>query len=103
MNTISLEDKKRLKDMGGLLNRDGEHFSVRVLTENGVVNHEKIQHIAEASKLFGDGNMALTSRMSIEITGVKIDKIEDLLKFLSDHNIVTGGTGWRVRPIVSCK
>jgi len=74
-----------------------------VLTENGVVDHEKIQHIAEASKLFGDGNMALTSRMSIEITGVKIDKIEDLLKFLSDHNIVTGGTGCRVRPIVSCK
>ena len=54
MGMISAEEKSRLKDMGILLNRDGQYFSVRVITENGVIDHLKMKRIAEAAEKFGD-------------------------------------------------
>ena len=45
MGMISAEEKSRLKDMGILLNRDGQYFSVRVITENGVIDHLKMREL----------------------------------------------------------
>ena len=103
MGMISAEEKSRLKDMGILLNRDGQYFSVRVITENGVIDHLKMKRIAEAAEKFGDGNMAFTSRMTVEITGVEMDNVSSIVEYLKGADLVTGGTGCRVRPIVSCK
>ena len=103
MGMISAEEKSRLKDMGILLNRDGQYFSVRVITENGVIDHLKMKRIAEAAEKFGDGNMAFTSRMTVEITGVEMDNVSSIVEYLKGADLVRGGTGCRVRPIVSCK
>ena len=90
---ISAEEKSRLKDMGILLNRDGQYFSVRVITENGVIDHLKMKRIAEAAEKFGDGNMAFTSRMTVEITGVEMDNVSSIVEYLKGADLVTGGTG----------
>ena len=39
----------------------------------------------------------------MEIQGVAFEKIQPLLDFLEQHGLQTGGTGAKVRPVVSCK
>jgi dissimilatory sulfite reductase (desulfoviridin) alpha/beta subunit len=45
----------------------------------------------------------MTSRQTIEILGVPYEKIDEIMDFLSKAGLETGGTGSKVRPVVSCK
>ena len=45
----------------------------------------------------------MTSRLTLEIQGVPFDNIEPLREFLAQAGLETGGTGSKVRPVVSCK
>jgi len=45
----------------------------------------------------------MTSRLTIEIQGVPYDNIAPMMAFLAEHGLETGGTGPKVRPVVSCK
>jgi dissimilatory sulfite reductase (desulfoviridin) alpha/beta subunit len=44
-----------------------------------------------------------TTRLTIEVQGIPYDKIEDFRAYIAKEGLVTGGTGSKVRPIVSCK
>ena len=59
--------------------------------------------IAEASERFGSGAVTMTTRLTLEIQGVKYENIQPLIDFLGEHGLSTGGTGSLVRPVVSCK
>lgn len=59
--------------------------------------------IAEAAEKFGSGEITMTSRLTIEIQKVPYANIEPLREFLADAGLETGGTGSKVRPVVSCK
>lgn len=103
MVKINNDVKNKVKDMGFLLNNDGEHFSARVVTENGVLNNKQMQNLNEAAKKFGNGNVALTSRLSVEVLGIKYENINLFKEYIAKENMFTGGTGPRIRPIVACK
>ena len=103
MQNISMEEKKQLKGRAILLNRDGEHFSVRVITEDGTLNADQLEAVAQAGRLYGDGRVAFTSRLTVELQNVSYENIEPLCRFLEEHGLYTGGTGARIRPIVACK
>lgn len=45
----------------------------------------------------------MTTRLTLEVQGVKYENIQPLIDFLHDHGLETGGTGSLVRPVVSCK
>ena len=46
----------------------------------------------------------MTSRLTVEIQGVPYDNIEPLREYLMQNaGLETGGTGSKVRPVVSCK
>ena len=45
----------------------------------------------------------MTSRLTIEIQKVPYENIEPLREFLANAGLETGGTGSKVRPVVSCK
>ena len=45
----------------------------------------------------------MTTRLTQEIQGVPYDKLEALFSFLKENGLETGGTGAKVRPVVSCK
>lgn len=100
---VTAEEKKRVKAMGFLPNRDGEHVSARIITVNGVMNAEQMRNLSEAALKFGNGQIALTSRMTLELPGVKYEDIPAFQEFVARENMVTGGTGAKVRPLVSCK
>ncbi len=101
---LSEDDVKRVKGLGCLKDkRYNDVFNVRVLTRNGKLSADEHIHVAEASKKFGNGVVTLTSRMTFEIQGVRYDNIEPLFAFLSEMGLEAGGTGPKVRPVVSCK
>ncbi len=98
------EEIKRVKGLGCLQDkRYDDVFNVRVITRNGKITAEEHRVIAEASERFGTGSVTMTTRLTLEIQGVKYDNIQPLIDFLGAHGLSTGGTGSLVRPVVSCK
>ncbi len=100
---LTIEEIKAVKSVGFLHNRGTTMFSGRIITENGYITAEQNQVIAEAAQKYGDGRVALTSRLTFEIPGIEYDNIEAFREYIGKANLVTGGTGSRVRPIVGCK
>ena len=101
--TVSPEDIMRVKAWGFLHNKGTDRFNARVITRNGKITAEQSRCIAEAAQRFGSGEIAMTSRLTVEIQGVPYQQIDSLRAFLQEHGMQTGGTGAKVRPVVSCK
>jgi len=101
--TISPDDIKRVKGLGYLHNKGTDCFSARVLTGNGKVTAAQLSVIAEAAEKFGSGEVAFTSRMTVEMPGIHLNDIEAFQEFIGKAGLEVGGTGPKVRPIVSCK
>ena len=101
--TVSKEEEKRLKGQGVLNNRGTDEFSARVITVNGKVTAAQHRCMAEAAEKFGNGNLTYTTRLSVEIQGIPYEKIEEFQEFIAKEGLETGGTGAKVRPVVSCK
>lgn len=101
--TVSKEDEKRVKGMGFLSNKGTDNFSGRIITRNGKITAEQQICIGEAAKLFGNGNVTFTSRLCVEVQGIPFDKIEEFQAYIAKAGLETGGTGPKVRPVVSCK
>ena len=101
--TVSSEEVKRLKGMGFLNNKGTDNFSARIVTVNGKVTASQHRLMADAAEKYGNGMLAYTTRLSVEVQGIPYEKIEEFQKFIAQEGLVTGGTGSKVRPIVSCK
>ena len=101
--TISKEELARVKGLGFLNNRGTDSFNGRVITRNGKITSKEMMCIADAAEKFGNGELVFTTRLTVEIRGVHFDKIEPLREFLAENGLTTGGTGAKVRPVVSCK
>ena len=101
---LSPEDIKRVKSLGFLQDkRYPDVFNARVITRNGRITTDEHRAIAEAADRFGSGQVAMTTRLTMEIQGVRYENIQPLMDFLSAYGLTTGGTGALVRPVVSCK
>ena len=101
--TVSAEDIKRVKAWGFLHNKGTDCFNARIITRNGKITAEENRAITEAAQKFGNGEIAMTSRLTVEIQGVPYSNIEPLRSFVAEYGLETGGTGSKVRPVVSCK
>lgn len=101
---VSDADKKKVKSMGCLFNRESEdEFNVRVITKNGTMSSEELKCVSEAAGKYGSGRVAFTTRLTVEIVGVKYDNIPALQEFLRESGLTCGGTGARIRPVAACK
>ena len=95
---------KRLKGLGCLQDkRFDDVFNVRVITRNGKLTAAEQKVVAEASEKFGSGEVTMTTRLTLEIQGVRYEQIEPCIAYLQEHGLDAGGTGSKVRPVVSCK
>ena len=102
--TVPADEVTRVKGLGFLRDKTTEDkFNGRVITGNGRITAEESRAIAEAAERFGNGYLAMTTRMTVEVQGVPYENIEPMREFLSEHGLYTGGTGPKVRPVVSCK
>ncbi len=101
--TVSQEEITRVKALGCLHNKGTDNFNIRIITRNGKITAAEQIKIAEAAEKFGSGEVVMTTRLTMEILGVPFDRIEELRAFLAEAGLETGGTGSKVRPVVSCK
>lgn len=101
---IPSEEVARIKGLGFLRDKTTKDcFNCRVITRNGKITAEEIEIIAKAAKLYGNGEVAMTTRMTIEIQKIPFKNIDSLVEYLNKFGLETGGTGPKVRPVVSCK
>jgi len=100
---VSKEEIAAVKAQGFLPNRGGKTFSGRILTINGRLTAEQVIGLAEAARKFGSGQVSFTTRLNIEIPGLPYEKIPAFKADLAAHGLTTGGTGPKVRPVLSCK
>ena len=101
--TVPAEEITRVKALGFLHNKGTNSFSGRVITRNGKITARESQYITEAAEKFGNGNITFTSRLTVEVQGIPFEKIDDFRAYLAEGGLETGGTGSKVRPVVSCK
>lgn len=103
-DAVSKEEETRVKALGFLKDkRTPDRFNGRVITRNGKITADEARTIAEAAEIYGNGEVTMTSRLTMEIQGVPFDNIEPLREYLMQAGLETGGTGSKVRPVVSCK
>jgi len=101
--TISAEEIKRVKGLGFLNNKGTDLFNGRVITVNGKITSGQAKIIAEAAEKFGSGELTFTTRLTVEVKGIHFDNIEPFREYIAKAGLETGGTGAKVRPVVSCK
>ncbi|MBO7148959.1 MAG: 4Fe-4S binding protein [Clostridia bacterium] len=101
---LTSEQINKVKGLGCLRDkRFDDIFNVRVITRNGKITTDEQRAIAKAADLYGSHEVAMTSRQTVEIQGVSYDNIPSLILYLRENGLECGGTGPKVRPIVSCK
>lgn len=101
--TVSPDEEKRVKGLGFLSNKGTDCFNARVITVNGKITTAQAKCIAEATEKFGSGEVEFTTRLTVEVPGIPFEKIDEFRAFIAKEGLVTGGTGPKVRPVVSCK
>lgn len=97
------EQRKLVKGQGFLSNKDQVHFSARVITGNGVLDSRQVKLLGEAAERYGNGKVSFTTRLTVELPGIRFEEIPAFQAFIARENLVTGGTGAKVRPVVACK
>ena len=100
---ISEEETKRLKGLGFLNNKGTDRFSARIITGNGRVTADQLRALADLADRFGDGRVVLTTRLTVEMPGIPYEQTGAFTEALAAAGMETGGTGPKVRPVVSCK
>ena len=101
--SVTPEEEKSVKALGFLRNRGTNNFSGRIITVNGKITADQMICLSEAAKLYGNGVVTMTTRLTVECQGIPFDKIEDFRAHVAKAGLSTGGTGSKVRPVVSCK
>jgi dissimilatory sulfite reductase (desulfoviridin) alpha/beta subunit len=101
--TLKPEEIKKVKAIGFLNNKGTNNFNGRIITVNGKITAKQNACIAQAAEKFGSGEVTFTSRMTVEIPGISYENIEPFREFIAQEGLETGGTGAKIRPVVSCK
>ena len=102
--SVSPEEVKRVKGLGALWDKTTpDCFNLRVITRNGKITAKELALIANLAKEYGNGVTAMTTRLTLEIQQVPLANIEPLRAKLQEAGMDIGGTGSKVRPVVSCK
>ncbi len=101
--TVSKEEEKRLKGQGFLNNRGTDEFSARG-------DHCKRKGDSGTAQMYGGSSREIRQRKSYlhdqafrGDPGIPYEKIEEFQEFIAKEGLETGGTGAKVRPVVSCK
>ncbi|MBQ4089762.1 MAG: (4Fe-4S)-binding protein [Clostridia bacterium] len=103
MNIPSQQDILRVKGLGFLYNRGMGTFSARAVNKNGVLTAAQLANLAECAEKYGSGKVAITSRLQVEIPGIALENVENVMAHVEKVGLVIGGTGAKVRPITACK
>lgn len=91
------------KIVSGVIKQKNNLYAIRILTDYGYVKPDFIINLATIAKKYTTSDLSLTSRGTIEIIGLKAEVLTDIIDELKNNNIPIGGTGKKVRFILTCK
>ena len=100
---VNQKRQKELKALGFLLQNDKEHFAVRFLSRVGNFTTEELGNINYIADKYGKGYSGVTTRLQIEVPWIKNEDVENVMEEAKKLGLRHGGTGMKVRPLVSCK
>ena len=100
---VNAKRQKDLKALGFLLQNDKEHFAVRFLSKAGNFTTDELRNIAMLADKYGRGYVGETTRLQVEIPWIKDEDVEKLMEEAKALGLRHGGTGQKIRPLVSCK
>lgn len=101
--TVTPEQIKAVKARGFLHCKGTNNFNGRILTGNGKLGYEESRCMVEAANRYGSGEIAFTTRLTVEVQSIPYENIEPFCAALAQAGLETGGTGSKVRPVVCCK
>ena len=99
----SQQEITRVKALGFLHNRGTDTFSARAVSKNGTMTAQQLKSLAECAEKYGNGRVAITSRLQVEMPGIHLEDVENVRQFALDAGLVIGGTGAKIRPLSACK
>jgi anaerobic sulfite reductase subunit C len=95
-------DENALKGGGFVKLRGKDRWAVRVKVPFGEIDAKSLAALAALAERFGDGEIHLTVRQSLEIRGVRLDQFEEVRAALAEEGFGPGVCGPRVRATVAC-
>ena len=100
---VDAKRQKEMKSLGFLLQNDKKHYAVRILSRAGNYTVEEMNAINKLAEKYGRGYIGLTTRLQVEIPWIKDEDAEKFMEEAKALGLRHGGTGMKVRPLVSCK
>lgn len=101
--TLKPAEIKKVKELGFFINKGTNLFNGRIITKNGKITAQQMKVISEAAEKYGSGEVEFTTRLTVEVRGIPFEKIVDFREYIEQAGLETGGSGAKIRPIVSCK
>lgn len=95
-------DESTLKGGGFVKLRQKDRWAVRIRIPNGDMTADTLAGLAALAKQFGDGEIHLSVRQSVEIRGVRIEQFEEVKAALAALGLGPGVCGPRARNTVAC-
>jgi len=95
-------DENTLKGGGFVKLRQRDRWAVRVRVPNGDMSTETFTALAQLAERFGDGEVHLSVRQSLEVRGVRLDQFEEVKAALAAIGLGPGVCGPRARNTVAC-
>ncbi|WP_415279113.1 nitrite reductase [Clostridium perfringens] len=104
MDKLTVEEKQILKAKGILNQKQEEFYAIRFLSKVGYFKAEEMIALSEIAKEYGNGELSLTSRLTVEIPYIKEENIDKVVEISRKKGLRIGGAGKTVRAIiVTCK
>lgn len=100
---MNKEELAELKLQGFINQRDTRYFSLRIIAKAGNMESDKMEKVLQIANKYGRGYIGFTTRLGIEIPWIKEEDIENVKKDLAEFDLLAGGTGKKIRPLVACK
>ncbi|NLK94773.1 MAG: 4Fe-4S binding protein [Clostridiales bacterium] len=100
---VTANRQKEMKSLGFLLQNDKEHYAVRILSKAGNYTTSELKNINYLAEKYGKGYVGVTTRLQLEIPWIKDEDAEKFMEEAKNLGLRHGGTGMKVRPLVSCK
>lgn len=95
-------ERLALKQDGFFAVRDSDLLSVRFSSGGGAFTAHQMVVLGEMAERYGNGNVAITSRLSAEVVGIRQPNIEAVKEMADEARLVRGLSGPRIRTVTSC-
>lgn len=103
ISDVPESDLFRMRWFGFFYRKKQNSFMVRIRVPSGKLSSVQVYAISELAQCYGDGTVALTTRMGLQIRGISLSNIPKVWEALRDVQLETRQTGFdNIRNFMNC-